>query len=493
VTATARLVVPALRWRDSTGFHHESAAIDDALAVGAGGFCIFGGTLAAVRELTAELRRRSAVPLLMAADLERGAGQQFDGATQLPPLAALGSLDDTTVTQQAAAITAAEALAAGVNWIFAPVADVDLEPRNPIVGTRAFGSDPGLVARHVAAWVQGCRTAGALCCAKHFPGHGRTLEDSHAALPRVPHDSAALESDLAPFRAAIDAGVDSLMTAHVVYDAWDDAAPATFSHAILSRLARRNLGFAGLVVSDALNMEGARRPAGGEGAAAVAALQAGCDALLYPDDVAAVMAALRDAAGHRVSAARCTDALRRVAAAAARGAAGRTAAAADVSGADAGRRADAARWADALAARTLVVCRGAPQAAGACDVAILSDDERDRYPAPACMPFITALRDAGVEAGEAGEARDDARAGGGRTVVALFSDVRAGKAAPGPGPGVRRALDELLARDADASVVLFGHPRLAQDLPGRHILAAWGGAAVMQRAAARRLTSLQTS
>jgi beta-N-acetylhexosaminidase len=316
VNDLARLVFPALRFRPDSGFQHESRMIDDALAAGVGGFCIFGGTPAAVRDLTGELRSRSRSPLLFASDLERGAGQQLAGATQLPPLAALGALDDADITRRAARFTAREAIGVGIDWIYAPVADVDLEPRNPIVGTRAFGSDPDLVARHVAAWVEGCRAAGALSCAKHFPGHGRTTEDSHATLPRVTAARDDLAADLLPFRAAIASGVDSMMTAHVIYAALDEGTAATFSPHIVTTLARQELGFEGLLVTDALNMAGSLEASGGsEGAAAVAALRAGCDALLYPDDLRAVLRALEQARDDTLREGRWREALLRVAAA----------------------------------------------------------------------------------------------------------------------------------------------------------------------------------
>ena len=179
----SRLIVPALRWHNETGFSHESARIDEALALGVGGFIVFGGTADAVRELTKSLVTRSAHPLLLASDLERGAGQQFEGLTQVPPPAALAALGRDDVVRWAGAITAREALAVGINWVFAPVADLDLLADNPIVQTRAFGAEPGRVARAVAAWVQGCQQAGALACAKHYPGHGRTFADSHITLP----------------------------------------------------------------------------------------------------------------------------------------------------------------------------------------------------------------------------------------------------------------------------------------------------------------------
>jgi beta-glucosidase-like glycosyl hydrolase len=479
VNTPARLVFPALRWRSDSGYDHESQRIDAALHAGVGGFCIFGGTVADTRALTTELRRRSRTPLLFASDLERGAGQQLVGATQLPPLAAIGSLDDLDVTRRAAALTAREALASGIDWIYAPVADVDLEPRNPIVGTRSFGSDPAHVARHVEAWIRGCRDAGALCCAKHFPGHGRTVADSHATLPRVPHSRVELEADLLPFRAAIAAGVDSMMSAHVVFEALDGSTAATFSRAVVVELARRELGFTGMLVTDALNMAGSLQAAGGsEGAAAVAALRAGCDALLYPDDLAAVVDALSDAAADAALQQRSAEALNRLAAAVVRREASVQEAA--VAAAFRERDGDGAEWADSVAARSLIVTRGAPRVGAECVVAIIDDDLSGPFAPPAREPFLDALRAAGVSV----------RTGGadGVDVIALYSDIRAWKGAPGLRTDALSELDALLHLNPDATIVLFSHPRLAQELKGRHILAAWGGEAIMQRAAAERLT-----
>src|SRR5690606_534801 len=130
-------------------------------------------------------RARFPHPLLIGSDLERGAGQQFSGATLLPPPAALAAIDDTAVAFEAGRITAAEASSLGVNWVIAPVADLDVESRNPIVGTRSFGSDSVAVASLVAAWVEGCGSGGAIACPKHFPGHGRTTVDSHVKRPLV--------------------------------------------------------------------------------------------------------------------------------------------------------------------------------------------------------------------------------------------------------------------------------------------------------------------
>src|SRR6266508_4331392 len=160
----ARLVLPALRGRRGS-FAHERPKIDAALAAGVGGFILFGGTRPLVTALTRALRRQAGRPLLLGADLERGAAQQSRGLTELPPPGALGFLDDVDATHAAGVITATEARAVGLNWAFAPVCDLDLEPKNPIVQTRSFGADPAAVAAHAAAWVLGCQEHGVLACA----------------------------------------------------------------------------------------------------------------------------------------------------------------------------------------------------------------------------------------------------------------------------------------------------------------------------------------
>ena len=222
MSAAAALLLPAIRWDVNHGFGAEQASIEKALAIGVGGFILFGGDQERVRALTKELRQKSRVPLLIAADLERGAGQQFSGATGLPPLAAIASLDDADAVRRAARLTAREARTLGLNWDLAPVCDLDIVPENPIVGTRSLGSDSRKVAMLAQAWMQACQAEGVLACAKHFPGHGRTLTDSHAGMPVVNATRAELmEHDLAPFRAAIEAGVAGVMTAHVSYPALD--------------------------------------------------------------------------------------------------------------------------------------------------------------------------------------------------------------------------------------------------------------------------------
>src|SRR3954462_5014515 len=291
----AELFYPAIRWDATHGFEEQRPAIDEALKLGVGGFIIFGGPSEQVAALTEDLHSKSRVALLIGADLERGAGQQFAGQTALPPLAAIASLEDVQAIRRAAAVTALEARSMGINWIYAPDCDLDIEPDNPIVGTRSFGGDPDRVGEYAAAWIDACQAEGVLACAKHFPGHGRTTVDSHKELPRVDEPSDTLrETDLVPFRRAIERGVASVMSAHVAFPALDPSgAPATLSRPILTQLLRKEMDFTGLLVTDALIMEGVL--GGGEAEAVIGALRAGCDCLLYPTDVVASERAIRKA------------------------------------------------------------------------------------------------------------------------------------------------------------------------------------------------------
>jgi beta-N-acetylhexosaminidase len=240
---------------------------------GLGGVALFSHNVSSpeqVAALTAELDG-----LVVAIDEEGGdvTRLEHERGSSYPGNFALGAVDDVALTERVAAAIGADLAAVGVNLNFAPVADVNTNPRNPVIGIRSFGSEPELVARHVAASVRGMQAAGVAACAKHFPGHGDTEVDSHLGLPTVAGD---LEAALLPFRAAIDAGVRAIMTAHIRVSELDDA-PATLSRRILHGLLRDELGFDGLVVTDALDMKGVAT-VGTE--AAVLALSAGADALL---------------------------------------------------------------------------------------------------------------------------------------------------------------------------------------------------------------------
>jgi beta-N-acetylhexosaminidase len=268
---------------------------------GLGGVCLFAWNVESPRqvaELSAALRR-SRPELLISIDEEGGDVTRLEAAagSSYPGNLALGAVDDPELTESVARSIGQDLCSVGINLDLAPVADVNTNPANPIVGVRSFGSDPELVARHVAAFVRGLQRAGVAACAKHFPGHGDTQEDSHLELPTVERDMAAMDGMLLPFRAAIEAGARAVMTAHIVVAGLDDA-PSTISRAVLTDLLRGELGFEGLVVTDALEMR-AISGAVGVGEGAVLALEAGADALclghdLPPDDVhGAIVAAVR--------------------------------------------------------------------------------------------------------------------------------------------------------------------------------------------------------
>jgi beta-N-acetylhexosaminidase len=246
------------------------------------------------RDLVADARAAAGRPLLVAIDQEGGGVVRLtDGA--IPPAAmALGAIDDLATTEAVAAATARSLRAIGVDVDFAPVADVALDPRNPVIADRAFGSDPQAVARHVAAFVRGLQRAGVAATLKHFPGHGDVAVDSHLDLPRLDADRARLEAvEWAPFRAGIAAGAAAVMTAHLLVPALDPDRPATMAPNAMAAL-RTALGFDGVVFSDALNMRAiADRWTAPE--AAVLAVAAGVDAPLLCGPLAehvAVLAAL---------------------------------------------------------------------------------------------------------------------------------------------------------------------------------------------------------
>lgn len=260
-----------------------------------GGVIVFRAKWPGIRGTLDRLQAASDVPLLVASDLERGIGQQVRGATRFPHAMTAGHTPDPErAAATLARATAREARAAGIHLAFAPVADVHLSAENPIIGPRAFAETPEAVARCVDAYIRAAQAEGLLTCAKHFPGHGRTVTDSHDALPVVDATAEALHrTDLVPFQRAIDAGVETVMTAHVAYPTIDDTGrPATASAPILQDLLRRTMGFTGCVVSDSLLMEGIQADAGGEtdpGAQAAYLVNAGVDLLLDPQEPAAVL------------------------------------------------------------------------------------------------------------------------------------------------------------------------------------------------------------
>ncbi|MEB3882959.1 glycoside hydrolase family 3 N-terminal domain-containing protein [Lyngbya sp. CCY1209] len=258
--------------------------------LGVGGVIFVDGSAAELAVRTQLLRSWAKIPLLLAADIEEGVGQRFAGATWFPPPMALGAIANRDpemaerYAEEMGAVTAREALAIGLNWILAPVVDVNNNPDNPVINVRAFGETPETAGRLAAAFIRGSHRYPVLTSAKHFPGHGDTAVDSHIELPTIPHSPERLAAvELPPFKEAIAAGVDSVMGAHLLIPAWDETLPATLSPEILTGKLRKALGFEGLIVTDALVM-GAIADRYSLAEASVLAVEAGADILLMPED-----------------------------------------------------------------------------------------------------------------------------------------------------------------------------------------------------------------
>ena len=285
--------------------------------LGVGGFIIYNGDALTTAALTNRLQARARVPLLFGSDFEGGVGMQLRGGTRLPRAMALAATGDTESAAEAGRIAAREGRAIGVHVNFYPVLDVNNNPANPIINTRAFSDDPEMVANWGAAFIRAAQDEGQLATAKHFPGHGDTALDSHILLPTLDATRERLEQiELPPFRAAVQRGVRAVMTAHISVPALDgnsdEAQPATFSRAIVDGILRRSFGFDGLIFSDALNM-GAVANRWEAGEAAVLAIEAGCDIALYSADVVRAHAALCDAvAKGRITRERITESARRI-------------------------------------------------------------------------------------------------------------------------------------------------------------------------------------
>ena len=450
-------------------------AVDDGL----GGVVLYGvnaeETGGRLERLSVPLRRRRH-DLLVAVDEEGGdvTRLHYRTGSPVPGNLALGVVDDVELTRRVARAIGSELAAIGINWNYAPVVDVNSDPRNPVIGVRSFGDDPERVARHGAAFVNGLQSCGVAAAAKHFPGHGATRADSHEQLPVVDCDEETFRvRELAPFAAAVEAGVRSLMTAHVVFPALD-ALPATLSRRFLTEIVRGELGFDGVITTDALEMR-AVADRWGIGGAAVRSLAAGADALLVGvldgerrcDEIRSAVAEAIRSGGLPLE--RLEEAAARVARLAAWAAAPRPDAHADADavGAEAARRALSAELPAPLSAPAVVV-----ELRDRTNLAVGDAHWSLAEPLAACGLLAASAQ---VRAADAPVPEAD-----GRPLVVVCRDARRSSWQP---EWLRRAL----AARPDAVVVAIG---LADDraLAGPAFVATHGASRASLEAAAEALT-----
>lgn len=417
------ILMPGLRL-DRDARTEVRRALDWAKAPWTIGFCVFGGTAETLPGIVAQLEDAAGRPLRFASDMERGAGQQVRGLSTHPPLAVLGAVASPQEVEALARRTARDARSVGVDVLFAPVLDVPSDPRNPIVGARAFAAEPARVAALGAAYVRGALAGGAQPVGKHWPGHGATVEDSHDSRPEVFAGEDLLDvRDIAPFRAALDAGLSALMTAHVAYPQVDASGEtATTSGYWMQRARALAPGRTIAMITDALLMGGALGVGVDECEAARRALLAGADVLLYPEHPERVAALLFVGAPERrealweaaqVAADRAARALIRLPLD------------------EAAASGNAPTWGDAdslLIARRAVARAGVPCRRG-CRVVVVDDDgchgpvlvaHLERAGIPAQRIASVSLADAAPRIGAA-------------DVVVLMAEVRAWKGAIGAG------------------------------------------------------------
>jgi beta-N-acetylhexosaminidase len=439
-----------------------------------------------VAALTAQLRAERD-DLLVAIDEEGGDVTRLEVRTgsSFPGNHALGAVDDVGLTRAVAAELGRRLAASGVNFNWAPSADVNSNPDNPVIGVRAFGADTDLVARHTAAYITGMQSAGVATCAKHFPGHGDTGIDSHHAMPRIDVDADVLaERDLVPFRAAVAAGSRAVMSAHILVPALDPDRPATLSRRILTDLLRGELGYDGLVVTDGIEMKAIAGTYGIE-RGTVLAVAAGADAICVGGGLhdEGTVRRLSDALVEAVRAGelpeeRLADAAERVRSLSRWAAANRPAdGAADAADGDVGLR--AARRALRVTGDSAPLTEP-PYVAALTPVAnIAVGDETPWGVAAELCRLLPGTETGSFNGADAG--REALAAAGARRIVAVVRDEHRH-------PWVAAALDVLLAARPDTVVVEMGVPRAAPR--GAVHLATHGAARVCGRAAAEALAGV---
>jgi len=469
-----------------------------------GGLTVFAGQVMETAWLINHLQKLADVPLLISSDYERGAANRVEGATLFPPLMAIGATDSEELAFQMGRITAVEGRAMGVHQALAPVADVNINPRNPIINTRSVGEDPEQVGRLARAFILGCQQYGILATAKHYPGHGDTEIDTHLNLAVIQGDRVRLDNvELYPFRRLVEAGVMSVMTGHLAVPALDPTAglPATLSPAILTGLLREKLGFRGLILTDAMDMAGitALYPAG---EAAVKAVEAGVDMVLLPaQPQEAALALMRAVRSGRIPLHRINSSVRRILNIKARLGLHRQKLVPlerlpEIIGSPEHRQWATRAFEDSL---TLVRNEGPvlPLADDRRKIAVLSlsSDEDDYFAGRTFIQEVLKRRpdtvfsyaDAHTCAAEIQAGLEKAKQAD-AVAVALFSNLRDKKGTVGLNPAHIQAVKDLAAVQKNMVVVSFGSPYFFQEFPEVPCyLCAYKSSLESQQAAARAL------
>jgi beta-N-acetylhexosaminidase len=463
-----------------------------------GGIIWFESTSDAARRMTSDLQGVAKTPLLVSADLESGAGMRFTDRTWWPPAMAIAATGDVALAELQARATAREALAIGVNQILAPVADVNVSPANPVINIRSFGEDAREVARYVSAFVRGIQDEGALATAKHFPGHGDTAIDSHRALPVLEASRERLDQvELLPFRAAIESGVAAIMIGHLAVPAIDSTpvavrtvfenvygtahdevtrggtVPATLSRRVIRDLLRGELGFEGLVITDAFDMGGLAAHAD-PGEAAVRAVEAGNDQVLFSADTDAAIAAVRAAvAAGRIPMQRIDESVERIMHAKRFLARPRSSA----------PLRDESAGAEEIARRSIALVRderGLLPLEGHDFTAVVVSDLPEENPLLDTLRMLAPARVVTIDSTTTHDMSVD-----GDVVLLLALRPKSGAGRIVVPPAARRIAERNPARTIAIS---FGSPYVSRELPAAGtFLCAWGIQPVLQRAAVRAL------
>ncbi|MFI9614636.1 glycoside hydrolase family 3 protein [Streptomyces sp. NPDC052023] len=447
---------------------------------------LFGRNIATPEQLTALTAQLRAErdDVLVAIDEEGGDVTRLEVRTgsSFPGNHALGAVDDVELTREVAAELGRRLAACGVNFNWAPSADVNSNPGNPVIGVRSFGADPALVARHTAAYVTGLQSAGVAACTKHFPGHGDTNVDSHHAVPRIDADPAVLgDRELAPFRAAIAAGSRAVMSAHILVPALDPDRPATLSGKVLTDLLRGDLGYDGLIVTDGMEMQAISATYGIE-RGSVLAVAAGADAICVGGGLAddETVRRLRDALVAAVRAGelaeeRLADAAERVRRLAAWSASASGTRSAGWAGADGEVGLHAARRAlRVTATEAFTPLTAPPYVAALTPVANIAVGDETPWGVTAELAALLPGTEAGTFAGRVAGGAALAAAGERRIVAVVRDEHRH--------PWMAAALDTLLRARPDTIVVEMGVPQAAPR--GALHIATHGAARVCGQAAA---------